>query len=256
MYLTYLDDSGSPDDPNTSFFVLGGIMLFERQTHWLEANIEPIAARFQDDGRYRELHAGPMRSAKEGWDQFSPTERTRAVADMLRLLDNRQLKAHAFATVVEKALMPKERIIPFCYESLASCFDKWLAYRYQKRAEPARGIFILDRSKGQTEQTMQSLHRVFKHVGHANGKLRNFAEVPLFLDSKASRLIQMADQIAYWIFRRYQAGDDRGFKIIEPHFCKMGGQTTTLHEVISDATREKLQAIEPHKYPFPEPTEH
>lgn len=33
MYLTYLDDSGSPDDPNTAFFVLGGLMLFERQTH-------------------------------------------------------------------------------------------------------------------------------------------------------------------------------------------------------------------------------
>ena len=36
MYLTYLDESGSPGDLNTPFFVLAGVSVFERQTHWLE----------------------------------------------------------------------------------------------------------------------------------------------------------------------------------------------------------------------------
>jgi hypothetical protein len=123
MYLTYLDDSGSPDDPNTDFFVLGGLMLFERQTHWLESKIAPIAERFQSDGKYRELHAGPMRTAKEGWDQFSPTARAQATADMLRLLDNKQLKAQLFAVVVEKKLLRTADIVPRCFEILASSVD-------------------------------------------------------------------------------------------------------------------------------------
>jgi hypothetical protein len=115
---------------------------------------------------------------------------------------------------------------------------------------------ILDRSKSEVEQTMQTLHHVFKQTGHAKGKLRNFAEVPLFLDSRASRLIQMANNIAYWIYRRYQALDDRGFQIIQPHFCKLGGGETALHEIISDETRERLMNIAPPKYPFPEAREH
>ena len=64
MYLSYLDTSGTPGDKNTRFFVLGGVMLFERQTHWLERELEAIAERYQQKigNRYLELHAGPMRS--------------------------------------------------------------------------------------------------------------------------------------------------------------------------------------------------
>ncbi|WP_366469013.1 DUF3800 domain-containing protein [Pandoraea sp.] len=32
------------------------------------------------------------------------------------------------------------------------------------------------------------------------GRLRNFAEVPLFVDSRATRLMQLADTMCYWIF--------------------------------------------------------
>ncbi|MGN6231165.1 MAG: DUF3800 domain-containing protein [Trinickia sp.] len=50
--------------------------------------------------------------------------------------------------------------------------------------------------------------------------MRNLAEVPLFLDSKASRLIQMADIVAYWIFRYFQSGDSRGFEVIRCARCR------------------------------------
>ena len=88
------------------------------------------------------------------------------------------------------------------------------------KKNPQRGLVILDKSS--YEEKIQTLSHVFKHVGHANGQLRNFAEVPLFLDSKASRLIQMADLIAYWIFRHYQSGDQRGYNLIKPYFARYG----------------------------------
>lgn len=47
MYLSYLDESGTPADKATRFFVLGGVMVFERQTHWLERELEAIADRYQ-----------------------------------------------------------------------------------------------------------------------------------------------------------------------------------------------------------------
>ncbi len=46
MYLLYADESGSIDDPNGDFFVLAGISIFERQTHWLDQKIETVAQRF------------------------------------------------------------------------------------------------------------------------------------------------------------------------------------------------------------------
>jgi hypothetical protein len=78
--------------------------------------------------------------------------------------------------------------------------------------------------------------------------------VPLFLDSKVSRLIQMADLIAYWNFRYYQSKDDRGFRLIEPFILRRARQRIGLVASVTPATEAALAAIAPHKYPFPGPT--
>jgi hypothetical protein len=253
MYLTYLDESGTPGDPNTAFFVLGGVMIFERQTHWLEQELEAIADRYQQQiGQYLELHAAPMRSGKEGWERFTPTDRAQASADVLRLLQNNN--SQVFATVVEQSqFLRTADVLPYCYEMLATKFDDFLAYRYQRFNERQRGIFVLDRKRAQEERDMQVLHQTFKTVGHANGRLRNFAEVPLFADSKSTRLIQLADSVAYWIYRRYQAQDDWGWRAIHAHFAPLGNGRTGLHEVLAPATPAALQAIQPNAWPFPAP---
>ncbi|MEN2881044.1 hypothetical protein POEJIIAE_02489 [Mannheimia haemolytica] len=36
MYLMYVDESGSTTDPTQKYFVLSGIAVFERNTHWIE----------------------------------------------------------------------------------------------------------------------------------------------------------------------------------------------------------------------------
>ncbi len=46
MYLLYIDESGAVDDPSQPFFVLAGIAIFERQTHWVEQKLNDIASRF------------------------------------------------------------------------------------------------------------------------------------------------------------------------------------------------------------------
>jgi hypothetical protein len=53
--------------------------------------------------------------------------------------------------------------------------------------------------------------------------MRNIAEVPLFVDSKASRLIQLADLIAFSMWRRYEYQDGRFFDPIIGRFDADGG---------------------------------
>jgi hypothetical protein len=217
MYLLYLDDSGSVNDFNSKFLVLAGIAVFERQTHWLESHVNKIAARFNPTHPEAiELHASPMRGAKDGWQHFSPQDRVQAVVDTLNLLSSTQSNVRVFAAVIEKSQIQLDQVVPHAFEKLADSFDSYLAALYKKSngKNPQRGLVIFDKST--FEQTIQGLSYVFKHHGHTNGHLRNFAEVPLFLDSKASRLIQIADMVAYWIYRRYEALDDRGFKLIAP----------------------------------------
>lgn len=138
---------------------------------------------------------------------------------------------------------PLMRPVPFWPRA-----SRWRDALGQKEA--ARGIFVFDR-KQSDEANMQALHQTFKHVGHANGRLCNFAEVPLFIDSKASRLIQLADTVCYWIYRRYEAGDDHGWAFIDPYFAKLGNGRTGLHEVLDPDTPGALANIQPSPYPFP-----
>lgn len=253
MHLLYLDESGHPQDPGTQFFVLAGFAVFERSTHWLESRINPIAARFRpQEPSAIEFHGSPMHSAKDDWAGIAPAERVQALVDVLSLLGNRQLQLRVFASVIEKSTMPQDQILERSFEAVAHQFDQYLADMWTRRGDAQRGLVVCD--KASYEQKLQALSSLFKHQGHALGRLRNFAEVPLFLDSKASRLIQMADLIAYWIFRYYQSKDDRGFRLIEPSILRRANQQVGLFTSVTPATEEALSTIPPHKYPFPDPT--
>ena len=93
--------------------------------------------------------------------------------------------------------------------------------KYNKRQEPARGIAIFDKTR--MEQQFQVWSHIYQKTGNRWGEtLVNFAEVPLFLDSKMSRSIQIADIIAYAIFRKFEHNDDTYFSVIKDCFDKDG----------------------------------
>jgi hypothetical protein len=253
VHLLYLDESGHPNDPGTQFFVLAGIAVFERSTHWLESSINPIAERFNPlEPSAIEFHGSPMHSGKDHWACINPADRVQAVVDILSLLGHPQLQLRVFASVIEKSTVPTDQIIERSFEAVAHQFDQYLADLWARRHDAQRGLVICD--KASYEQKLQALSSLFKHQGHALGRLRNFAEVPLFLDSKASQIIQMADLVAYWIFRYYQSKDAHGFQLIEPSLLRRGGRQVGLASSVTSATEQALMNIQPHKYPFPRST--
>ena len=67
--------------------------------------------------------------------------------------------------------------------------------------------------------------------------IRNMAEVPLFVDSRASRLVQLADHVAYAVFRRYESGDASFLDPILPRFDEEDGK---LHGLVH------MQTVNPH----------
>ena len=141
----------------------------------LDAIAEPFEQRA---GTYLELHASPMYTGKDGWGQFPAAERAQASADVVRVLTDTRPRLNVFAAVVEQSQMLRTAdILPYCYEMLSSKFDDYLALKFQRENDPQRGLFVLDQKRATEEKDMQALHRTFKQVGHARGRLRNFAEV-------------------------------------------------------------------------------
>ena len=227
MYLLYADESGSVHDPNQQMFVLAGFCVFERQGYWIANELDAIAARFNPaDPSSVELHGNPMHGGKGIFRRFPKEDRILAIEDALRVFLRSHPSNRLFASVVNKAQVSPNDPVEFAFEQLASRFDHYLT-RLHKSGDTQRGVILFDKSTYET--TLQSLATDFRTVGHSWGVLRNFSEVPLFMDSKASRLIQLADLIAYAIFRNFERGDTSLFSIIRHRFDSEGGIQHGLH---------------------------
>lgn len=225
MHILYVDESGSPTDIRQKYFVLAGISVFERQIHWLTQPLNEIAKRFNPKQSERvELHGSPMFTGKRMWRTYPKDMRKKAIMDALKVLAESHRSNRIFATVVEPSAVNEEPI-EYAFLQVASRFDHYLA-RLHNMGDSQRGVMLFDKSVH--EQTLQSLAALYRDRGHQWGVLRNLVEVPTFIDSRASRLIQLADLVAYAVYRNW-CGDPQFFQIIESRFDFDRGKQHGLH---------------------------
>lgn len=218
MYFLYLDDSGSMQNKNERYIVLGGVCIFERRIHWVTKRLDELASKIHPtDPNSIEFHASAIYAANiEPWKSYSPSQRIKTIKNVLHVLDNEHESTVIFACAVHKDSFLNSDPIELAFEELCNRFDLFLRriYFQSNKKDSQRGILVLDNSTYET--SLQKLATEFRQIGTRWGKtIRNIVDVPLFVDSKASRLIQLADHIAYAVFRRYQAEDISYLNIIE-----------------------------------------
>jgi Protein of unknown function (DUF3800) len=222
MHLMYLDDSGSARNKSEEFFVLAGVSVFERQGYWLSKAVNDLLkAIFPVDWASVELHASPILSGNKRWRAVPKAERLAFLADALTLLvQSPRRSVRLFGAAISKTKSGEFDPVLLAYEQTVSRFDQFLGRLY-KAGETQRGIVIFDKSS--SEADLQRVSATYADAGHKWGVLHNIVEVPLFLDSRASRLVQLADLVAFAIYRNFEKGDNRLFDIIEPAFDRDGG---------------------------------
>jgi hypothetical protein len=233
MYLLYVDDSGSPDDKHSQHCVLGGFAVYETKTYWLEKAINDIVAKYVPTYPDIEVHGSPMRSGKGEWRGIPEEARQSIIMDVLHLIPSDK-GIRLFASVIAKDKTPNPAgITDDLFSQIASRFDMFLGriYKNSGMKNAQRGIAIFDDSRN--ELMIQRLSHVFINTGNQWGnRLNNFAEVPLFLNSKMSRLIQLADLIAFSIYRNFEYNDSQYFDIIKDCFDTDGRSIYGLHTLL------------------------
>jgi len=243
MHLLYLDESGSTSDPKTNHFILAGVSVQERKTHWIEQDLNGIAEKLARDAHEIELHGSPMFGGRAAWRKIPKQARLDAIASALTVAF-KDGHARVFAAIIKKGCSGLEDPVELAFEELCRRFDLHVAAinrSIQKKDQHQRGIIIFD--KCSTENRIQHLARTFKYSGHRRGQTRNYAEVPLFLDSQASRLIQLADLVAYSIFRSYEYGDDSFFDIFRHRIHAQNGQKHGLFELLTPKTADDYPVV-------------
>lgn len=224
MYLLYLDDSGSAPNPKEEYFVLGGLCILEHRISWLTDRINKFVESIEPQNPDAiELHAAEIFSGRiSPWDSFRERQhRANIIKDALYCMRPAKDDTVIFACAVHKKSYVNNDPVEIAFENICLTFERFLQRRYNLTKQSDKGIIIIDKSSYET--SLQKLAFNFHKQGIKRKSLKFIREVPFFVDSRASRLIQIADNIAYAVFRRYEHGDLNYFNCIEDRFDRYEG---------------------------------
>lgn len=220
MHTLYLDDSGSVQNRSDRHIILAGLSLFERQNYWLTLALDRLAERtWPDNPRGLEFHGTEIWNGKKQWRGLERDVRDDVMCQALGLIA-RTPSVRLFGAAIHRRAVEQEDPLEFAFEHLAHRFDRMLA-RLHHSGDTQRGLIVLDESAYET--SLQSLSLTYRQRGHRWGRLVNLAEAPLFINSKATRLIQAADLVAYALRKYYEQGNAHYFDIIKHAFDAQAG---------------------------------
>jgi len=224
MYLLYLDESGT--HAGAPVFILSGIAVHENDVWYLQRALHrQVAAALRphslDPTRY-EIHAKELRASDaelqakpakgknrakpaSPWLDVPARDRRDLLSNAFRSLCNfrgrdARFPFRAFGAVVQSTYANKEER---AYELVLNKFDEMLGRIYhQHGGERQRGLVLHD-VRQKEEQGIQAWTALWRERAGNVGQINNIVDVPVFLDSRASRVIQAADLVSYALWRYY-----------------------------------------------------
>ncbi|HVO26663.1 MAG TPA: DUF3800 domain-containing protein [Candidatus Margulisiibacteriota bacterium] len=207
MYLLYLDESGNEDNPADRHFVLGGAAVFERVTFHLASALDALQQRHFPNSPPIEWHASAMRAGKGFWRGVQEQEREDLIREICEAIRDANPQGMVlFAAIVEKdAQLWGESAVEHATEQVCNRFDHFLRRHRPGGSDPQRGLLIF--SEGRFDKRAKVWVREFRQLGTQWGILKNLADVPYFASMKETRLLQLADFVAYAVWLLYEKRD-------------------------------------------------
>lgn len=219
MYLLYVDESGDLENEG-DHFVVGAIAVHEARVRAFNRAIELVARRHLH--HRLELHAQAIRTGKGPWGAIPRPVKQELLRDVPATLGTfaRNPDFSLFAVARAPRAVPAADPLERTFEELLLRFTQMLI-RLNRAGDDEHGLVIAD--KARYELTLQPIVQRWRTSGTRFARLGRLVEVPLFIDSKATRLTQAADFVAHGVYRFYQHGDDSLFAPLLNGFDSVGG---------------------------------
>jgi len=245
--MLFLDESGAHG--GAPVFVLAGLAVHEHDAPHLSKRIEGALtyrlAALGLDAREYELHATKVKAGADEWAPVPTAVRLAVLGSAYRSLStyeclSTKYPCALFGAVVDARYSNREER---AYDLVLNKFDEMLGRLRHTRGERQMGMVIHDRrvvdtplKRGKTKPTgrpksvnierrIQEWTADWQEVANRVGVLQNFSHVPLFADSRATRLVQLADFVCWALWRYYSATppDERWIKTILDMFDSADG---------------------------------
>jgi hypothetical protein len=218
VYLLYLDESGTHG--GSPAFILAGLAIHEDDAWYFQQKLQGVLVRKLPKGlrpRDFELHAAEIKSpikmvkgikVVSPWAQVPYGTRLDIMRGTVQAISSYDCQDAAypyalFGAVVDRTYKDREQR---AYEEVLHKFDEMLTRQGNASGKHQRGLVVHDRRV--IERDVQTWTATWREVSGRIGKLTHFTDVPLFADSRASRLIQAADFVSWSLWRNYGPSGD------------------------------------------------
>jgi hypothetical protein len=141
----------------------------------------------------------------------------RAVADLIGSREDATLFADAQRKSAHRVGARQDRVMDHAFEQVVTRFNTYLG-----RVNADIAILVQDQNDTASKR-LTALARRFYRTGTAYSRIDRIIETPLFVDSKLTAMVQMADLCAYATRRFFEKGETDLFDRIYGRFDRLNG---------------------------------
>ena len=225
VYFFYFDESGSrdpsvgtPERPKDHLYVLLAVGMYERKWHPFERAISYLKLELADHLRRNrlgtfeladcEVKSNWVRNRKERQEK-SPFLSSLCDADIERLVAAYfgQVKACngvIMAAIIDKRYlhdhMTHETLHKKAYEFLLERIEHYMAEYHANH----QALIVMDDTSKELNRAVAMKHAFFQRAGNPNTAFRHIVEYPFFTRSELSNGVQLADLLAYNVYRAFR----------------------------------------------------
>lgn len=177
LYLLYLDESGNESEANDQYFVLAGIVLFERQTYYLSERVEAIQKKYFPSHQPITFHLTNIQAKKGLWRKTSESLRQAVITELIDAIVNTVDQGRLlYAVAVEKnATLWGEDAVEAATEEICSRFNLFLQ-RCHHEGNTQRGLLVF--AEGRFDRRAKVWVHNFRRRGTTWGSINNLADIP------------------------------------------------------------------------------
>jgi hypothetical protein len=231
-----MDESGDPNGWNVrDNFVLAGVAVHEGQIRSLSGQLDRLQKRFFPAIAVPlEIHAHHIFAGKGRYRKW-PRQRRKALLDeafaVIANAGSPNLVAFVSAIHVS-AVTGAHQALSTCLEDICQRFNTFLVRQFNAGYKD-KGLLIMDKS-GRDARVRELMAEFDKH-GTSRGYLGNIVDVPHFADSSHTRMLQLADLLAFAGGRYFNSNDDSLLSKVLPRIDRRtkGGNPVGLKHIVA-----------------------
>ncbi len=207
MYILYLDESGNPSGWNKGQrnLVLGGVAVFEGEIRKITSSVDALQNKyFPGIPIPLEFHSSEIFSGKNAFRALPYDDRKSILKDLASVLTSNSITTFATGIHISQVHSP-DQALQDVFGDVCTRFNTMLL-RHHHADKPQKGLLIIDKSQ-YSEKLFQDMISFRKSGTKHAAYLGNIVDIPYFTDSHRTRIMQLADFVAWTFFRCLEHGD-------------------------------------------------